>query len=233
MLALVPLVLLFVLLAVFRLSAWQAVIVGVAVTIILAITVWNAPTGSTFKAWAIGAGTGIWSIDWITFWGVIIYSTLVETYSVGGLLKMPPLLLPALNSVGAEIGKPVAPQTASVGVSTSQFVRKEGEAIRHNLGWTLILLGYLILIALLYYYVLPSAMQCGYGRWRLRPVRPLGLQGQRCGPRRPRPSRLPRLRVAFSVVSPENATRKSWGGTWGPAGTRVVGGTQGVGGSRR
>jgi L-lactate permease len=77
--ALVPIVLLLVLLAVFRMSAWQAVIIGATVTIILAITVWNAPTGSTFKAWAIGAGTGIWSIDWITFWGVIIYNTLVET----------------------------------------------------------------------------------------------------------------------------------------------------------
>jgi lactate permease len=72
---------------------------------------------------------------------------------------MPPLILPALNSVGAEIGKPVAPQTASVGVSTSQFVRKEGQVIRHNLGWTLILLGYLILIALFYRFVLPAAMR--------------------------------------------------------------------------
>ena len=33
---------------------------------------------------------------------------------------------PSLNSVGAEIGKPIAPQTASVGVSTSQFVRRRG-----------------------------------------------------------------------------------------------------------
>ena len=80
-------------------------------------------------------------------------------YSVGGLLKMPPLLLPSLNSVGAEIGKPIAPQTASVGVSTSHFVRKEGQVIRHNLGWTLVMLGYLILIALFYYYVLPNAMR--------------------------------------------------------------------------
>ena len=80
-------------------------------------------------------------------------------YSLGGLLKMPPLLLPSLNSVGAEIGKPVAPQTASVGVSTSQFVRKEGQVIRHNLGWTLIMLGYLILIALFYRFVLPAAMR--------------------------------------------------------------------------
>jgi lactate permease len=80
-------------------------------------------------------------------------------YSLGGLLKMPSLLLPALNSVGAEIGKPIAPQTASVGVSTTHFVRKEGQVIRHNLGWTLVLLAYLILIALFYRFVLPDAMR--------------------------------------------------------------------------
>jgi lactate permease len=79
-------------------------------------------------------------------------------YSVGGLLHMPPLLLPSLNSVGAEVGKPAAPQTASVGVSTSKFVRREGQVIRHNLPWTLVLLVYLILIALFYRGVLPAAM---------------------------------------------------------------------------
>jgi lactate permease len=80
-------------------------------------------------------------------------------YSVGGLLHMPPLLLPSLNSVGAEIGKPVAPQTASVGVSTTGFVRREGQVIRHNLPWTLVLLGYLILIGLFFRGVLPGAMR--------------------------------------------------------------------------
>jgi lactate permease len=80
-------------------------------------------------------------------------------YTVGGLLHMPPLLLPSLNSVGAEIGKPVAPQTASVGVATSSYVRREGQVIRHNLPWTLVLVAYLILIALFYRGVLPSAMQ--------------------------------------------------------------------------
>jgi lactate permease len=80
-------------------------------------------------------------------------------YSVGGLLRMPLLLLPSLNSVGAEVGKPVAPQTTSVGVSTSSYVRREGEVIRHNFGWTLVLLGYLILIGVFYYYVLPGAMR--------------------------------------------------------------------------
>ncbi len=80
-------------------------------------------------------------------------------YSIGGLLHMPPLLLPSLNSVGAEIGKPVAPQTASVGVSTSEYVRREGQVIRHNLPWTLVLLAYLLLIALFYRGVLPAAMR--------------------------------------------------------------------------
>jgi lactate permease len=78
---------------------------------------------------------------------------------VGSQLGMPPLLLPSLNSVGAEIGKPIAPQTASVGVSTSKFVRKEGDVIRHNMGWTFILLVYLILIAILGYLVHPAAME--------------------------------------------------------------------------
>jgi lactate permease len=77
---------------------------------------------------------------------------------VGVQLGMPPLLLPTLNSVGAEIGKPVAPQTASVGVSTSRFVRNEGEVIRHNFGWTLVMLAYLIIISVGFYLISPSSM---------------------------------------------------------------------------
>ena len=77
---------------------------------------------------------------------------------VGVQLGMPPLLLPTLNSVGAEIGKPIAPQTASVGVSTSRFVRKEGDVIRHNMGWTFILLAYLIVISVACYFLRPAAM---------------------------------------------------------------------------
>ncbi len=80
---------------------------------------------------------------------------------VGVQLGLPPLLLPTLNSVGAEIGKPVAPQTASVGVSTSRFVRKEGDVIRHNMGWTFILLAYLVLIAIAFYFLRPAAMMTG------------------------------------------------------------------------
>ncbi|HEY1641373.1 MAG TPA: L-lactate permease [Streptosporangiaceae bacterium] len=79
--------------------------------------------------------------------------------SVARLLHAPLLLFPSLNSVGAEVGKPVAPQTASVGVSTTRFVRNEGQVIRYNMGWTLVLLAYLIGIGCLYYFWLPGAMR--------------------------------------------------------------------------
>ena len=52
-----------------------------------------------------------------------------------------------------------SPQTTSVGVSTTSYVRKEGEVIRHNMPWTLIILVYLIGIGAFYYFVFPSAMK--------------------------------------------------------------------------
>jgi lactate permease len=45
-----------------------------------------------------------------------------------------------------------------VGVATTRFVRNEGEVIRYNMGWTLVMLVYLILIGLLYYFVFPGAV---------------------------------------------------------------------------
>ena len=76
----------------------------------------------------------------------------------GRLLNLPVLLLPSFNSVGAEVGKPIAPQTASVGVSTSRLVRSEGQVIRHNLGWTLAMLAYLVLISAIFYFFLSKWM---------------------------------------------------------------------------
>ena len=76
----------------------------------------------------------------------------------GRLLNLPVLLLPSFNSVGAEVGKPIAPQTASVGVSTSRFVRSEGDIIRHNMAWTLVVLAYLVVLSLVFWYWLPGAM---------------------------------------------------------------------------
>lgn len=79
-------------------------------------------------------------------------------FQVARILGAPPLLFPSLNSVGAEVGKPVAPQTASVGVATTRFVRSEGEVIRHNMAWTFVMLAVLIGIGCLYYFVLPASI---------------------------------------------------------------------------
>ncbi|MEL9989853.1 MAG: L-lactate permease [Thermoproteus sp.] len=78
--------------------------------------------------------------------------------AVGKLLGLPAALLPSANSVGAELGKPVAPQTVSVGVSTTSYVRREGIVIRKNLPWALLYIVYLELIVALYAFLLPQAM---------------------------------------------------------------------------
>jgi lactate permease len=85
--ALLPLALLLVLLAVLRMTAWLVVTIGAIVTIVMAITIWHAPAGPTLKAWLLGAATGIWSIDWIVFWGVVIYNVLHETGAFEGLKR--------------------------------------------------------------------------------------------------------------------------------------------------
>jgi len=128
-----------------------------------------------FSGMASSLGYGLSKIGWafvifapILGWiGVALSGSNTSTNAMfgpvqavtGRLLNLPLLLLPSLNSVGAEVGKPIAPQTASVGVSTSRFVRSEGQVIRHNMAWTLIMLGYLILIGLLFYWVFPNTMQ--------------------------------------------------------------------------
>jgi lactate permease len=97
LLALVPVAILLVLLGVFRMSAWRAVIVGSAVTIILAITAWKAPAGSVFSAYGLGAATGVWSIDWIVLWGAAIYNTMVVTGAFDDLKRW------LLGQAGADV----------------------------------------------------------------------------------------------------------------------------------
>ena len=79
--ALVPVLLLLFLLAVLRMSAWQAVLIGSVVTFLLALWVWKMPLGDGALAYLYGSATGIWNVDWITFWGVMLFNTLVTTGS--------------------------------------------------------------------------------------------------------------------------------------------------------
>src|SRR5580693_8799053 len=77
--ALVPVVLLLVLLAGLRMSAWLAVLIGSIVTFLLGLWVWKMPLGDGIKAYLYGSATGVWNVDWITFWGVMLFNTMVTT----------------------------------------------------------------------------------------------------------------------------------------------------------
>src|SRR5262245_2735611 len=77
--AFIPLVVLLVLLAGFRMTAWLATIIAGLMTVLLAVTVWRAPVALVGRAYLYGGLQGVWNIDWITFWGVMIFNTLIYT----------------------------------------------------------------------------------------------------------------------------------------------------------
>ena len=77
--ALVPVVLLLFLLAGLRMSAWLAVLIGSIVTFLLGLWVWKMPFQDGALAYLYGAATGVWNVNWITFWGVMLFNTLVTT----------------------------------------------------------------------------------------------------------------------------------------------------------
>jgi len=146
---------------------WGACLVGVFIFGLAYIFNYSGQAASLAKGFS-SMGTAFIVVSPILgFIGVALSGSNTSTNAMFGKfqalvatqLGMPLLLPPTLNSVGAEIGKPVAPQTASVGVSTSKFVRKEGDVIRHNMGWTFILLAYLILIAIAFYFLHPAPMR--------------------------------------------------------------------------
>jgi lactate permease len=143
---------------------WGALLVGVFIFGLAYVYNYSGMAASLAKALS-GLGVAFIVVAPVLGWiGVALSGSNTSTNAmfgkfqalVGQLLGFPPLLLPVLNSVGAEIGKPVAPQTASVGVATTKFVRNEGAVIRHNMGWTFFLLAYLILIGIACYLFFPG-----------------------------------------------------------------------------
>jgi lactate permease len=143
---------------------WGAMLVGIFIFGLAYVFNYSGMAGSLANAFAKIGPAFIVVAPILGFIGVALSGSNTSTNAmfgtfqalVGKVLGFPLLLLPSLNSVGAEIGKPIAPQTASVGVSTSKFVRNEGEVIRHNFGWTLVLLGYLVLIGIACYLFFPD-----------------------------------------------------------------------------
>ena len=143
---------------------WGALLVGVFIFGLAYVYNFSGMAASLAKAFSSLGTAFIIVAPILGFIGVALSGSNTSTNAmfgkfqalVGQLLGFPPLLLPTVNSVGAEIGKPIAPQTASVGVSTTRFVRNEGEVIRHNFGWCLVILVYLIAISVACYLFFPG-----------------------------------------------------------------------------
>jgi lactate permease len=143
---------------------WGACLVGVFIFGLAYVFNFSGMAGSLASAFSKLGVAFIVVAPLLGFIGVALSGSNTSTNAmfgafqalVGKLLGFPLLLLPTLNSVGAEIGKPIAPQTASVGVSTSRFVRNEGAVIRHNFGWTIVLLVYLVIIGVACYLFFPD-----------------------------------------------------------------------------
>jgi len=143
---------------------WGACLVGVFIFGLAYVFNYSGMAGSLASAFSKLGPAFIVVAPILGFIGVALSGSNTSTNAmfgtfqalVGKVLGFPLLLLPTLNSVGAEIGKPIAPQTASVGVSTTKFVRNEGAVIRHNFGWCLVLLAYLVIIGVACYLFFPS-----------------------------------------------------------------------------
>jgi lactate permease len=143
---------------------WGACLVGVFIFGLAYVFNFSGMAGSLASAFSKLGVAFIVVAPLLGFIGVALSGSNTSTNAmfgtfqalVGKVLGFPLLLLPTLNSVGAEIGKPIAPQTASVGVSTSRFVRNEGQVIRHNFGWTIVLLVYLVIIGVACYLFFPD-----------------------------------------------------------------------------
>ncbi len=77
--AAIPLVLLFILLGVLRVTAWVASLISLAVAIAVAVLVYGMPIGQTLLAGTEGAAFGFFPILWIVINAVWVYQLTVET----------------------------------------------------------------------------------------------------------------------------------------------------------
>ncbi|HUO37856.1 MAG TPA: L-lactate permease [Mycobacterium sp.] len=77
--AVLPLLLLFVLLGVVRLRAWVAALTSLALAIVIAIVVYGMPTGQALLATSEGAVFGFFPILWIVINAIWVYQMTVET----------------------------------------------------------------------------------------------------------------------------------------------------------
>jgi lactate permease len=77
--AVLPLVVLFVLLGVLRMRAWLASIIGLVVALLVAVAAYSMPLGDAVNSGLLGAAFGFFPIMWIVINAIWIYNLTVET----------------------------------------------------------------------------------------------------------------------------------------------------------
>ena len=77
--AMLPLLTLFVLLGVLRMAAWKAALVSLVVSLVVAIVAYSMPTGQAFMAGLEGAAFGFFPILWIVINAIWVYNMTVVT----------------------------------------------------------------------------------------------------------------------------------------------------------
>jgi lactate permease len=77
--AMLPLLTLFVLLGVLRLAAWKAALISLAVSLVVAVAAYSMPVGKAASAGLEGAAFGFFPILWIVINAIWLYNMTVET----------------------------------------------------------------------------------------------------------------------------------------------------------
>ncbi len=77
--ALIPIVVLFVMLAAFRVAAQWASLAALAVSLILSVAVWQLPLGLALNSTLLGVCFGLFPIVWIVINAMFIYNVIVDT----------------------------------------------------------------------------------------------------------------------------------------------------------
>jgi len=77
--AALPLLALFVLLGVLRMTAWKASLLGLVVALLVAVIVYRMPVGQALLSGSLGAVYGFFPILWIVLNAIWIYNMTVES----------------------------------------------------------------------------------------------------------------------------------------------------------
>ncbi|MEW2546911.1 L-lactate permease [Streptomyces sp. NPDC047002] len=77
--AVLPLLVLFVLLGVVRMRAWLASLISTAVAVVIAVAAYGMPTGDALNSGALGAANGFFPIMWIVINAIFVYNLTVAT----------------------------------------------------------------------------------------------------------------------------------------------------------